>query len=401
MIEFNGDWSYEVEIPAFEGFQSRGGAYTAIDSLEKNNGRIIIEFEDDLSENPDPYPEQFAALEYFINHQDEIIKNVLNQILIELPDIIVNYDLQNDPKYQDLTPSKIKSLIGFSTLSIMIPFKDEISYIDLVGGCDWDEEHGLNVLIHKERIIKVSGIDGTSFWDALDDNGTTEEVRKKMKIKTVPKKYKAHPKYNKLKPSHKSANDTFEHSLISGGHNDIFKELVENGEIDINGKWESQNKTFLEAACWFKNNEIAKFLLEKGADIRFALHQCYGYSYNPEGLDLILKHGGDINQKDLSGKTILNMAVAKLSSLYDGLAQNIKYGWNNAESIEKNIEEQKAKILALIELGGDLRIKDRYKFDCFDMSRNLPEQQKSEMDLFLNSLTPKPEKPKKKRWKFW
>lgn len=358
MINFNGDWSYDVEIPVFQGFQSRGGAYTSIDSIEENKGVITVDFEDDLTDNPDPYSEQVAAFDFFVSNQNEIIQNVLNQILKELPDIIVNYDLQDDPNYTDLTHDKIKSLIGFSTISIMIPSKDGISYIDLVGGCNWDEEHGLNVLIHKNRVIKVSGIDGTSFWDAVHDNGTTQEMDEKMKIKTVPKKYTAHPKYNKLKPSHKSANETFEHSLISGGHNQLFKELVDKGEIDINGKWESQNKTFLEAACWFKNNDIVNFLLDKGAEIRYALHQCFGYGNNPKAMDLILKHGGDINQQDLGGKTIVNIEASKLGSLYDGLAQNIKYGWNNDESIKIKIQQQKDKISQLIHLGADLTIRD-------------------------------------------
>src|SRR5262249_52543350 len=148
---------------------------------------------------------------------------------------------------------------------------------------------------HKDRIVSFGDIDGGSYWDAVKDNGTYEDVKDGNKVIDPPRKYLAHPKYNKLKPSHRSANETYEHSLISQRFNEQFIKGVESGEIDINGKWKSQDKTFLEAACWFNNNEIVEYLLSKKADIRYAMHQCVVYNSNFRAIDLLLQHGADVN----------------------------------------------------------------------------------------------------------
>jgi hypothetical protein len=237
-FEFDGNWTFEVDLSAFAGFQSRNSAYTSIDSESASTGTITIEIEDDLTENPDPYPAQINAIKFIFKNQDAIVNSILQRALVEMPDIIINYGLTHEEAYQNLTIETLRSLIGFNSISIQIPSKDDVSYFDVMGGCNWDEEHGLNVLMHKVRTITMGGIEGNSYWDALKDNGTYETVSNSPDEKSIPTKYKPHPKYNKLKPSQEFANETFEHSLISGHHNEIFKALTESGEIDVNGKWE-------------------------------------------------------------------------------------------------------------------------------------------------------------------
>ena len=119
-FEFNGDWEYDIELFEFSGFQERNGAYTSISSDKPNKGVFKLEFEDDLTENPDPYPAQINTLKYIFENQAAIARSIIERTLLELPEILVNYDLENEEEYKNLTPEKIRSLIGISTFYIKI-----------------------------------------------------------------------------------------------------------------------------------------------------------------------------------------------------------------------------------------------------------------------------------------
>lgn len=380
---FNGNWAYKISLPAFSGFQERNGAYTSKSSNNPNTGLLIIEFEDDLTDNPDPYPEQLNTLNYIFDNQINIVNAIVSKTLLELPEIIINYDLESETQFQNLNTESVKQLIGISSITIKIVSKDNFSYFDVTGGCEWDEEHDLDILFHKDRIISFGKIDGNSYWEAIKDNETYKEVTKAQKPKFIPKKYYPNPKYNKLKPSQKFANETFEYSLISGGFNQEFKHLTEIGEIDINGKWENQDKTFLEAACWFNNNEIVEFLLSKNADIRYALHQCVGYNNNPTAMELLLNHGADINSQYLNGNTILFELVNSLEGIY----RTIDYFKSTNNEIDDSVQIKflnvKTQIEYLIKKGADPFLKNAYQFNCFDIMRNSNEFSKQEVNNFL------------------
>jgi len=407
-FKFNGDWEYQIEIPSFKGFQSRNGAYTSKDKDSDSDGIIRLEIEDDLTENPDPYPEQLKTINFILQHHDKIKEKIIDKTIEELPEIIKNYGLEDEEQFKNISKESVIKLFGISSITILIPSKNGSSYFDVSGGCDWDEEHGLNFLMHEERVLTFGGIEGNSYWTAIKDNGTYEEIKNKKHEKRIPKKYIPHSKYNKIKPSQKFANETFEHSLISGGFNKEFMRLVEEGEININGKWESQNKTFLEASCWFNNNELVEFLLKKGANIRYSIHQCVGLNSNPEALKMILQNGGDINQQDLGGKTILFIKSQELAKYYDFKAQRRKYNNGNLEEYDEKIEKLKEEIKQLINKGCNPSIKNSYGFDVYSTARNLPTDFKKEMVTFIESCNgdnvkeDTDDKNKNKpKWKFW
>ncbi|MBX9852560.1 MAG: hypothetical protein K2X86_12505 [Cytophagaceae bacterium] len=326
------------------------------------------------------------------------MSNILKSIVEGFSEVVSSYGLQDEETYKNINTERLRELIKFSSVVIKIPSKDNSSYIDVYGRCSWDEEHGLEVLVHKDRVIHWGDIAGDTYWKAVTDNGTYNDIVNKVEERPIPRKYQPHPKYNKLKPSQQAANDSFEYSLISGNHNGIFKELVEKGEIDINGKYESQNKTFLESACWFKNNSLVEYLLSKGSNIRFAIHECLGYNYNPQGLELILKYGGNINQQNLTGETILRLEVNKLVGLYDGLLQSEKYGWNKKDFYIEKIGKQKELINFLIGKGCDPKISNKYGHDCYSKTRNLSEDFRNEIIIFLDQCI---KKHRRRWWKFW
>ena len=119
--------------------------------------------------------------------------------MIELKEILVNYGLEAEEEYLKLSSEKIKNLIGISTIFIKIISKEGYSYFDISGGCNWDEEHGLNLLFHKDRVISFGSIDGGSIYEAEKDNGTyqpNDNDNDDLK-REKPRKYLPHPMYNK------------------------------------------------------------------------------------------------------------------------------------------------------------------------------------------------------------
>jgi hypothetical protein len=401
-FEFNGDWEYKITLPKLAGFQERNGAYTSISSIEPNFGIFSLVFEDDLSENSDPYPEQLNTLKYIFENQESITNSIIDRTLSELPEILMNYGLDKEEEYQNISHEKIKSIIGFSSIFIKIISKENFAYFDISGGCNWDEEHGLNLLFHKDKVVSFSGIDGGSTYQAEKDGGTFKNEYEPAK----PQKHLPSQKYSKLKPCQKYANETFEIDLISKKHNAEFISGVEKGEIDVNGKWKSQDKSFLEAACWYKNNELVKYLLGKKADIRYALHQCVGYGNNPEAMELLLEKSADINFPYGNGNTIVFEVVSSMESIYR--ANDYYKEINRLDLITdantKRLHELKERVQDLILKGADPNIKNNYGQCCFDIMRNSKEDSRKEVNDFLTKcLENRKRNPNNNNqwWKFW
>jgi hypothetical protein len=101
-FKFNGDWRYKITLPKLAGFQERNGAYCSVSSIKPNSGIFILEFEDDLSENTDPYPEQLNTLKYIFENQESIANSIINRTLAELPEILMNYGLDNEEEFHNM-----------------------------------------------------------------------------------------------------------------------------------------------------------------------------------------------------------------------------------------------------------------------------------------------------------
>lgn len=357
---FNGDWSYEIELPAFAGFQERRGPYTAKSSELPANGLVIIDFEDDLSDNPDPYVEQLNTLDFIFNNHEKIVHAIIEEILQR-----VNRGVENEGEH--MRYDTVKSVMGVAAIIIQKVSKDYFSYYDIACGSDL-EENGLRFLFHKERIVSLKPNTGGSRWDALKDNGTYEQIANKPRESKLIQRYTPHPKYNKLKPSQQFANDTYEHSLIARKLNDRFINEVENGTIDINGIYKGPDWSFLELTYWFNNMELSEYLLSKKAAIRYALHMCVDYAYSEEALAMLLKHGADINAYDHNGKTVIYKLVASLLYWIDE-TYRLNYHTHFEQPVDTP-ENFKQKISHFIRSGADPYIRNLNGLNCFDVIKN-------------------------------
>lgn len=171
--------NYECELilSSWSGFQSRQGFYTSKDSNEVSNGLVRVFVNGKEVDNVKVTTvEQVNAVKYLLDNSDKIRDSILTGVLNKIPELEEIYDLIPEiHKIEDF-----RNFIGLGNIHLMSSDKDNIAYIGFELGCDWDDEHGIGLMMHKDRVIAI-GLADTAFdsWVTFEDNGTAElETRK-------------------------------------------------------------------------------------------------------------------------------------------------------------------------------------------------------------------------------
>lgn len=385
-FNFTGDWEFNLEFPEFSAYFS-----------ETNNPHyypsknLQIEIQDDLSENPDPNPEQLKTLQYILENQKAIAENACKKGLEEMPQIIHDYNLEDERDYEGLTIDDIKERIQITKIYIQLDAKEGFAYYDLLGNCRWDEEHGLNLLFWKDNPLWFGQIDGSSGWEAMKDNGTYDDIDEAQKNFVIekPKLYLPHPKYGKLKPSQEFANKYYALDLM---RQNFYAEFIEH----INQSQQDQSKLqdlFREA---LQNNrtEIIEFLLPK-VKLNGLIHWFYK---SQKIIEFLLEKGVSIDEPNYYQKTILAIWMFDLRHLLTTRETNKLYNRDN-NNLNVQIEKCKDDILWVISKGADVNhksIEDAYGFSSnqYD-SKILIEEMKDVLRPFQSTKKRIVEKPKK------
>jgi hypothetical protein len=137
----------------------------------------------DGTEKRPPSPKQAAAYQYLLAHEQAISSAVRNAIYEAYPDWRDEYGFDEEEAAEFMPDidglDQLKPLIGLSSVHVLSVAKDGVGYVGFELGCTWDDEHGLGVMTHKERVVKLGGAD-TAFldWIAEADAKTQEEKPK-------------------------------------------------------------------------------------------------------------------------------------------------------------------------------------------------------------------------------
>jgi hypothetical protein len=160
-----------IKLNVWIGYQSRRGAYNSSDNEEQSDGTVNLNIGGD---NPEITIEHVNAYNYLTQHQDTIKDTILASLLVKYKDIQEQYGYDAEDAASIMPDvdhvSQFKSLIGLSTVHLLNVNKDETAYVGYQFGCTWDDEHGLGIMTHKDKIIQIGGAD-TSFltWIAESD----------------------------------------------------------------------------------------------------------------------------------------------------------------------------------------------------------------------------------------
>ena len=162
-----------LTLNSWKGFQSRQGFYSSLDKDESSDGLVKVFVQGkEIDYVKTTTIQQVNAIRFLVDNSEAIRNALLVGLLNELPSL--------KEIYEDLIPDidnieDFKNLIGLSNLHIMTSDKDDFAYIGFELGCDWDDEHGVGIMMHKNRVVAI-GLGETSFdiWVTFDDNGTSE-----------------------------------------------------------------------------------------------------------------------------------------------------------------------------------------------------------------------------------
>jgi hypothetical protein len=163
-----------ILLNAWKSYQSRQGNYGSKSSSETSNGLIKVYINGRQVDYVKTTTQEQVNSVKFLADNDEVIQNaILKSIFNKMTDYKETYEeLMPEIESQD----QLKNYIGLSTIHIMESDKDDFSYVGFEIGCEWDEEHGIGVMTHKDRVVEV-GLADASFnsWITYADNGTLQE----------------------------------------------------------------------------------------------------------------------------------------------------------------------------------------------------------------------------------
>lgn len=162
-----------LAMNSWMGFQSRQGFYGSRDKDESSDGFVKVFVQGkEIDYVKTTTKQQVNAIRFLVDNSETVINALLVGLLNELPSL--------KEIYEDLIPDidnieDFKNFIGLANLHIMNSDKDDFAYIGFELGCNWDDEHGVGIMMHKDRVVAIGQAE-TSFdsWVTFEDNGTSE-----------------------------------------------------------------------------------------------------------------------------------------------------------------------------------------------------------------------------------
>lgn len=156
-------WGADVQLPSWAGFRDASRAYGGLTDKSSNGSTRITyapEGRDDAPLNGD----ELAQVRWFLDHEAVVAGALLTGLLAAYPALRESYDCYNAHEMADYMPlishaNDFRTLIGLSGVNIHPIMVTDIPYLGFEFGCEWDQEHGLGILMHGTRFVEVGGAD--------------------------------------------------------------------------------------------------------------------------------------------------------------------------------------------------------------------------------------------------
>lgn len=241
-FKFDGNWEIKIVL---DKFYSTNRISDEENRRDETNLTICDKYGD---LDPDPTKQQINAIDYLLSEQNqiEIIYSIINYLNEE---IYPHYQKNVLPKedYPNSYPD-VKTLADFQNyfrlISIEIGFnsKDDFAYYSLIFDINLlDTEHGLSLDMHKKRCVDHGPGEGTDNQKIIEELKLPSNLADKLNSLMSNEAaviYKAHPKYNKLKPWQKYANSRFPFNAYKKNEDDLIIKSIEEGLCEISQfKW--------------------------------------------------------------------------------------------------------------------------------------------------------------------
>ncbi len=195
-------------------------------------------------------PQEFQenAFTYFVENNEKVLNALCNGIIEHYPKMMEMYKVEEYNEQFGFPELKsiddVKNIISIGRIEVLGEEKDNSGYLGFACGCSWDEEHGVRITMHKDRVVSVDG-DSTyyAYEEILKDKLKEEEwknyieSREKQKAESLDKYYEEKAlleKENQKKEKEREENITEFHKIEEK------EEFVETGVEKVtkpNKKW--------------------------------------------------------------------------------------------------------------------------------------------------------------------
>lgn len=167
-----------LTLNAWEGFQSRQGYYGSMGSNAPSDGTVKVMVSGcEVDHVKVSSQAQINAIKFLADHSEIIRDEIIRELIVAFPDMKA-VDEDHFPEIKNV--EDIKNHIGLSIVHVMTSDKDNFAYVGFEFGCTWDEEHGLGVMTHKNRVITIGQADKSfDIWSTYADNGTETQMSEK------------------------------------------------------------------------------------------------------------------------------------------------------------------------------------------------------------------------------
>ena len=162
-------WSGTDLFPSWAGFQSRLGPYASVNKKKPSKGEAKVSVcapgggGDAPAEKADPDTSQVKAYQCLKEHEEAVARSVRKAIFdLYTQKLCAEYreaGVEEEFAPEIGSPDELRTLIGLTTVHVLGIAKSKVAYIGFEFGCTWDDEHGIGVMTHKERIVEVGGAD--------------------------------------------------------------------------------------------------------------------------------------------------------------------------------------------------------------------------------------------------
>lgn len=164
----------KATFPAFANLRNSSGPYTSMPSGKLSDGTVKIHCipEEDLP----PSPEQIAAIDFIRENPQAVRSAMFAAVEKAYEEMKEAYGFDPDDAshrewFPEVTePEEYARVFDVGFLFLLDNALDGVAYVGLECGCTWDDEHGLGIVLHRDRVIAVGQAD-TAFngWEAEDD----------------------------------------------------------------------------------------------------------------------------------------------------------------------------------------------------------------------------------------
>jgi hypothetical protein len=152
-----------AKLGSWLGYQIRNGPYGGVSASGKSDGTVAIRFAPEGRDDLPMRQGEIALVRWLIDNESSVHRAMLGRLFEEYPHIREEWlggypEGEREQVLPVLTsPAELKELMGVSFVNVHAVAKDGKPFIGVELGCTWEQEHGVGVLMHGAKVLKVGG----------------------------------------------------------------------------------------------------------------------------------------------------------------------------------------------------------------------------------------------------